>query len=455
MTRLFLAATLATFIAGPAAATDVSALIRDKGLAGAEAALANASDPSDRFALAGVIFLGAVEKSWQTRWRFGLSQPGPGIPGMQADLPENPAPEPLEADTVNAVFTDLIAGMDRADAVLATLPAEADPAFSVTVSDIWFDVNGNGTRDGGEDFADLALATLMSPWQVEQMRQDAAANPALPNPLTARIRFDAADADWLRAYTHLLRGASETVLAFDPAPAIADVLALRKALADQNGVAAEPAVVTDEQRRGIEADIRAANPDYSDAEVAAAVESVIADMQSLDNLAWEEQQRQTFGGWVDLAAVVLQTLDHQPDAERIGRARDHFLAMVALNRSFWTKVATETDNEAEWIPNPQQTAALGFSLPQDADRLWLSVLADGEKLLKGELLVPYWRFRPGHGVNLGKWIDAPQPVNVIAWIQGSATLPYAETGTVMSDVNWRRFEQLVEGRATLFAILLN
>lgn len=446
---------LSASLSAPAfATTDVSALIRDRGLAGAEAELSAATDPDDRFALAGIVFLRAIEDLWQVRWRHGLSRSAPMAPLMETELPPNPVPEPLAATTINTAMDDLIAGMVRASDILAALPPDADPAFVISVPDLWFDVNANGARDAGEDFAELALQTLLNPWRVRRLKEELEANPDMPNPLTATVRFDAADADWLHAYTHLVRGTCEVILAFDPAPEIARTLDLRAAIASQRADAVTDAVA-DETRELIETRIREANPTMSDDEVAARVSEAVEEASRRRVAGALGVRRDEMAGWIDVAAIVLNTLDRQPDAAGLGRARDHLLDMVRLNRGFWQKVALETDDEGEWIPNPRQTAALGFALPDGAEESWLAVLSDAERVLKGELLIPYWRFGAGHGVDLAAWIGNPAPVSIVDWIQGTAALPYAAKGEVMSDANWRQFSRLVEGRAGLFAILLN
>jgi len=37
---------------------------------------------------------------------------------------------------------------------------------------------------------------------------------------------------------------------------------------------------------------------------------------------------------------------------------DHLVAIVRLSRENWTRILAETDNKAEWIPNPNQTGVL-------------------------------------------------------------------------------------------------
>jgi hypothetical protein len=222
------------------------------------------------------------------------------------------------------------------------------------------------------------------------------------------VKFDIADRSWLIAYTHMLEGFGDLVLAYDPAKAIDEVFATRTKLAALNQ------------------DLTMGNA---------------MDMQ--------------FGSFIDGFAAVQAALDQQPDVERAKQAREHLLAMVQANRDFWRLVKVETDNDSEWIPNDNQTAALGFQLPKDTGVVWMSVLEDGEKLLNGELLIPYWRLGTGAGLNLKTMFENPPAVNLMGWVQGRAAMPYAERGQRVSAENWRRFEQMMSGQGMIFAFLIN
>ena len=94
--------------------------------------------------------------------------------------------------------------------------------------------------------------------------------------------------------------------------------------------------------------------------------------------------------------------------------------MVAANRVFWTEVAQETDNDREWIPNDACRRRLSV-LPPRAGR-WLAILDVVDPALTGRMLIPFWRFAPGHGVDLAMWLDDPGPVDV-ATVQGTAFTP--------------------------------
>ncbi len=400
------AALLALFMAAPASADTLSADIARQGITATIADLQTAPDPSPDmlFTLGGLRFLAAVESALQLQWRTGMDQAMGGmgdtlgLPFLRLPLSPNLAPEPFQGAMVTNLFANVTKGMEAARADLSRLPPDADFGVNIAFADLWFDVNANQTRDPGEDAAAILGPQLMG-WQWADRA------PSLPLPV---IRFDAADAAWLSAYTHLLSGISQSVLAYDPANAVDRVLAARNSLGIGTPVA--------------EADF---NFDAS------------------------------FGSFMDAFAIVEGALNQPPDANHAKAAKSHFLSMVAENRRFWTMVALEKDNSGEWIPSDSQTSALGFTLPPGTGDRWLAVLADGEALLNGRVLIPYWRGAAGQGINLGKLFDDPRPVSVTGWLQGWAAVPYLETGPTVSDTNLRMFEEMMFGNAGLMMVFLN
>ena len=87
--------------------------------------------------------------------------------------------------------------------------------------------------------------------------------------------------------------------------------------------------------------------------------------------------------------------------------------------------------------------------------MWLAILDEVDQALTGRMLIPFWRFAPGHGVDLAMWLDDPGPVDVADWVQGTAALPYARPGLTVGRDNWDRFLNGFQGRAGLYMLLLN
>lgn len=384
-------------LATPATAETISQEIAKAGIRPTEARLAALPSPTadDLFALAGLRFLGGVEAALQLRWQTGVRADWSELPIMRLPIPENPAARPFVPADFTALLTNLDADMDAARAALTQL-GDQPFALEVRLADLWFDINMNGTRDEGEDVASVAGLTLGGARMI--------AVP-VPDPV---IRFDTADAAWLTAYTHFLSGFVSAALAYDPEPAIQRVMDSSAAIYALWGDTPPP--------------------------------------NALDMM---------FGRQVDRVAMVLFALSKTPDKALALDAHGHFLSMIEENRRFWTLVEQEDDNDREWVPNDRQTSGLGLNVPPGTGDRWQAVLADAEALLKGEALIPHWRFGAEAGINLKKAIENPPAVDLVTWIQGEGLLPYAEKGRRISSDSWNDFERLVSGDASLFAVFLN
>ncbi len=381
--------------------TDYSAMIATNGLTATETAMAALADPSpsDRFALGGVRFLRAIETALQTRYDTGMSgnlTMMADMPILRLPIPENPNPAPFDPALVEQMFLAVATDLDGAIATLDTISDSDAVSVRINTGDIWFDINTNSKRDIGESLSDVAGFVLNGGFG------------GTPGDVT--INFDTSDAAWLSAYAHLLSGVSETVLAFSPTDTIARIL---DATAQMHALA-----------------------------------PVRPDPDSYVDMT-------QFGDWADLAAIVVGALEQQPDVTRSRAAHAHFLSMIADNRTFWARVAVETDNDAEWIPNKKQVSALPIPFPTDTGPRWQAVLADAEALLNGDLLIPHWRIGQEAGVNLAKLFQDPPVVDIVGMIQGVTLLPYMEQGRLIDGTNLMMFEQLFQGDAGLYMVVLN
>ncbi len=379
----------------PAAAETLSAEIARTGLAATEARLvAAARTPEETFTLGGVQFLRAVEISFQDRWAVGLTDRTGMLPFLRLPVTVNPAAAPFDPAVIAGIFRHAGDQLALSQATLASLPPDADFGAEIALADLWFDMNRSATRDPGEGLIEVLGTALFG-----------GGDPASPAPT---VRFDAADAAWLSAYSHALMGICELVLAYDPTEPITRIAAARRAM-DAMGTVA---------------------PDF-----------ILGSASALDAL--------------DMLAMFVAALDQTPDTERMAAAHRHFLAMVNENRRFWRLVAQETDDAREWLPNAAQHSALGVILPPQTAGVWQGVLADAEAILLGTRLVPYWQLEGPVGVNVAKIFTEPRPIDLFGWVQGWAALPYLEQGTVISSQNWSAFESLMAGDAMLMALWLN
>ena len=389
-------------LALPATAETISTEIGQTGLTATESRLAALSSPTDadRFALGGVRFLRAVEAALQLRWKTGLSEQLSMLPILRLPIPENPDATALDPATIATLFKTVSSGMDSARAPLADIAQGADFGVEITLSDLWFDINANAARDAGEDMLSVAGPMIMG-WAWDQR------DPTTPAPT---IRFDGADAAWLSAYTHLLGGLSDTIIAYDPTTPITRVTDARTTMSGLGQLTPDPFFG-------------------------------MGGGASLDA--------------VDYISIILATLNQQPDKPRMASAQTHFLAMVADNRRFWAEVVKETDNDKEWLPNDTQKSAMGIELPPGTGPMWLGVLSDFEALLTGKKLVPYWRITGPAGVDVGAMFTDPRPIDLITWVQGEGAVPYLKQGEMISPQNWMAFEQVMSGQAMLLTLFLN
>lgn len=398
--RLLPAALVATLaLVLPAAAeTGISAEIAAKGLAATRDRLAALPQPSEaeRFAYGGVTFLATIEAALQLRYQVRLAPQLDMIPVLRLPVPENPDPQPFRAELISDILAATVEGMQSASDILQQIPETAEYGVEIRLADLWFDIDADGKRGPGEDLLDVG-ARLFAGTGFNRAAGEA-----------VEIRFDLADSRWLAAYAQLIRGVSLTILTYDPTKAIAELMRDKAELAALNAGSAPANAV-----------------DYM------------------------------IGDFVDSAGAALMALRFDPDSARAAEALDAFEAVIAQNRAFWQLVAAETDDQAEWIPNDRQRSALGLTFPKGTAETWASVLDDADKLLKGELLLPYWRLGEDLGLNLRKLFLEPRPVDPVGWILGGSALPYAEKGPRITSQSLWAFDRLMQGRGLMFAAILN
>jgi len=396
MTPMRLLAFALALWAVPAGAETLSQEIARTGIGPTEARLAALPAPTNEelFGLAGLRFLGGVEAALQLRWQTGIRADWSELPILRLPIAENPDARAFVPADFTKLITDLDADMDAARAALAKLDGRPF-ALDIAMADLWFDINANSLRDQGEEVA--AVAGLLGGAGILSVQVE--------SPV---ITFDTADAAWLSAYSHFLSAFASIALAYDPEPAIQRVI-----------------------------------------DASAAIYALWGDTPP------QNAMDMMFGRQVDRVSMVLFALSKTPDAGLSRDAHAHLLSMIADNRRFWAEVALEPDNKGEWVPNETQVSGLGIIMPPGTGARWQAVLADAEKILKGDLLIPHWRFGAEAGINMEKLFENPPAIDLLTFIQGEGLLPYAEKGERASPLAWNEFERLVQGDAMLFAVFLN
>jgi hypothetical protein len=346
-------------------------------------------DAESAFALGAVQMLRAVEEILQVRYQT-YSGRLPLVPGMAASIPTNPDAR-FDPDFIEQAMTAALNQLRRAEQALETASA-GEFGVVIDLDALWLDIDGDGSKS---DFEAL-------PFMFGALR---GRNEAF----TGEVRFDTADADWLKAYVHVLSALAEGVLAVDPTPAIRTVVEGRLA------------------------------------------------MQALGGLTPTFEQPAPL---LEVAADTLLTLRGVPDAERTRSLHAHLKSAIHHNRQFWAKVETEQDDDREWLPNARQTSAFGVTVDAELAARWQEMLTDFESIVDGDTLLPFWRVRSEDsdmplGINLKRVLTEPGDMDLVLWIQGSAAVSYLERGPLARGGAWREFQALTGRDALLFAFWLN
>jgi hypothetical protein len=374
--------------------TAVAAVVAEAELA------AHADNDEARFALGAVQFLQAIEHLGQSFHRYGLmgdasSMSGlAGLPFFRLPIPPNPKPEKIDYQALRGIFATFVDNLAKAEETLAAVDsATIDLPINVALIRLDFDGDGQGSESEALGAVLIAIGVPLDPQQI---------GPFL-------VDFDASDVPWLRAYCNLLTAIAEFPLAHD-------------------------------WRAGFEATFQDLFPH------AGLPLSSIAEAP--------EEPYPGFGAMADVVAFI--HLFHWPVVEpaRMTSVLTHLEAIPPLSRENWKRILAETDAGKEWIPNPRQTGVLpGVTVTQEQIDGWMAFLDEFEALLKGEKLLPHWRFQKG--INLRRIFLEPTTFDPILMIQGSAAIPYLEDGVMTSSETWRRIDGLLAGNFIGFALWFN
>lgn len=359
-------------------------------------------DDQVRLALGMTQFLRAVEGLGQDFYRHGLeSRELRTMLFLRLPVPENPAPEPLDYPKLRAIFDRFSSALATADETLSVM-STADVKLPVPVALVRLDLNGDGKADENEMLWRVFMATLgggggaMAPEDAERFV----------------IAFDRADAAWLRGYTHLLRAAVSFGQAHDWQASFDASFHLFFPRAGLPGALLNPP----------------GTPDTSGFN-----ERPLADYIALfHTMNWPVT-----------------------DADRMAQSLAHLERVVELSREGWNYILAETDDDAEWIPAPQQRNGVlqGLPVTQETVDGWMLALSEFDGVLKGTKLVPHWRL--AQGINLRRVFLEPRRFDAVLWVQGTAALPYLEDGPMVSQESWDRIMGMLGGNALGYAIWFN
>lgn len=358
-------------------------------------------DQQARFGLGVLEFLQAIERLMQSHHRYGLLRDSAqNIPLLRLPVANNPNPETLSYDGFRDILKTFVDDLTAAEKTLAEI-GEAQVELPLHFGLIRLDFDGDGTASDEETLWRIYAA--VSPGTAQVTTEDAS---------KFVIQFDTGDVYWLRGYCHLLMFFGDVGLGYDG-----------HELFERTGHILWPK------------------------------------NESPYNFLRNGKKVFEFGGNVDIADVVAFIhLINFPvkEPERLTAAHGHLESMIDLSRQSWKSILAETDNEREWVPNPQQTGVIpGVRVSQEMVDGWHLFLTEMSDILDGKKLIPFWRGSGVKGINLKRVFTEPQNFDLVLWIQGTAAAPYLEEGPITSPQVWARLMNVFQGQFIGFAIWFN
>jgi hypothetical protein len=363
---------------------------------------AHPEDDVAQFGLGVTRFLHAVENLSRSFYRHGLRSGvlGNVLPFARLPVPDNEKPEPIRYEDLRQIMQTLSDELAKAESTLARI-GDKEVKLPLHLGRIRLDLDGDG--DAGPDERLWKLYLVL--------------NGAVRNQVSAEqceafvISFDRGDVAWLRGYCHLLMAFAEAYLAYDG-----------QELFDFSAQIFFPKAVTP---------------------FPFLLRATGRGPEGVDD-------------FLDAVAMihVLRMPVHQP--ERLKVALTHLESMIALSRESWKYILAETDNDHEWVPNPRQESVLpGGKINADMVKAWMTFLDETEAILKGQLLIPFWRGGDGRGINLRRVFTEPRRFDLVLWVQGTAAAPYLEKGPLTKAETWRRLQNVFRGEFIGFALWFN
>lgn len=372
----------------------------DDGAAAFRAYLEQEVDDSDAIASLGVIeFLAAIENFGQSLHEHGAENNvssfviGRGIPLFRMPVPKNSTPAPITYGDVRKMLETLVSDLEKAASTLKRVDG-APIAVTIQFDKVHLDLNDDGQTGDKERIVRIYSALNANARQLERAK------------LT--VGMDLADVHWLCGYCHLISAMAESLLAYDFSESF-----------ESCGHLIFPEVSPEHP-------ILKANQGL--------VGEVLDEVALLHTIRWP---------------VV--------EPERMRSAHQHLLEVIRHSRLTWDAIDKEMDDNNEWIPGPNQTSIFpNGQVTAEMVAAWLEFIDEAEKLLTGELLVPFWAVSdPIQGVNLQRVFLEPREFDGILWFAGTGALPYVEEGRLSEPATWERFQRVFGGEFIGFAIWFN
>lgn len=348
--------------------------------------LAAQDDPEAAFGVGFLTFVSGVEGLASAFYRHGFDpQRGIGevpIFGMPTSDERQREPDSLNYDAFCGYLESFVETMDEAHGLLLSASEDRNFAVEIDIMRVRIDIDGDGVAGETESIgAFLAQAAGMATefGVGDEMEQ-----------LPATFAFDAADAIWMAGYSQILAFNADFLLAHDFGTLFDAVM---HRLFPGSGLPMEAYVPADSLFFDRESD------------------TLLADTITAIHLI----------NWPVI------------DSARFVRAQERALAVIGLSRRNWEAILSETDDNLEFIPSPYQTPVHeSMEINKAMVTAWHEALESTEKILKGELFLPHWRFS-GAGFDLNAYFNGAERTDLVLLLAGFDALPFLRDGKIASE----------------------
>lgn len=375
------------------------------------AAMEALEDDEARFGLGVFTLFSGIEAMAQALYRHGFN-PERGIAvgpffGMASPDEQGRVPEPLSYEDLRGYISDFVAAMDAARPLLLAA-SEGEFAVEIDVMAIRVDIDGDGVAGEAETIgAFLALAAQTG----ERLDMGSGMAPDLDMPVHV-FAFDAADAIWMAGYSQVLAAQGDFLLAHDFSA-------------------------------------------FFDAALHRLFPGAGLPMESRPSTGSLFMERDSDALLADAIAMVHTVNWSVIDRERLIGVRERALEVLDLSRQNWAAILAETDDHLEFIPSPRQTsqfATLGVS--KETVDAWLTTLDVAEAIVRGELLLPHWRFE-GVGFDLSAWVEGAERTDFVLLFTGLDALPYLREGEIADAESFAAANAVFGGSIWNYALWFN
>jgi hypothetical protein len=432
------AALMALLASGSAMAGQGADLLREHLYAGtlsegldALGPMAEGGDGEAQFGAGVLLFMTGMENFAQSLYRYGLVAPQTGAfgPALPVPIPPNSNPEPIDYDKLRGVLEQFVADMDGASSSLQFAAEGGDYVVEIDPMLIRIDIDGDGTGSENERLGNifnlLAGELPTVPDQDPELapgdppRKDKSGNgnsgtnagPVEPPASPTLLGLDRADAIWLAGYSEVFAAQGDYILAHDFSQTVNAVF----------------------HRLFPSGDLPLAD--------STATGTLVIDPETDTAIA-------------DLIALIHTLNWPLTDTERLAKVQARLLNITALSRANWDAIEAETDDHLEYIPNPRQTPRVpDGAVTEEMVVAWRKALDLFDQVLKGELLIPHWRF--AQGFDLNRYFQTATRTDFVMLMTGLDALPYLTDGPIASAEMFADVNAAFGGNLFLYAIWFN